>query len=632
MNNLSPRISGAIAPLVATGCILGALLQGCAYFNTYYNAKTAYANARRDHTKIIANRVDSTAQLPSAVMSSYDRAIEKSAKVMEVYPRSVDWHDDAVFLMGKAQFYKGELLPAIRRFKQLQREFPNSPFLPESYLFLGKAYLENENLTDAEETFQFILDRFPELNTKEEVTLLLAQVAIQREGKTQAIELLKKTLASVKTPDKKLDIISQIAGLYMDLRQYDQAISLLKSAPRKKEFPERMYRVDIALLKCYLHKHDFQKALSLANAMHETKRYIPYLAEIRFYKGKSLNELGQIEKAIETLMLLTHDNIEAEWQGKAWLELALIYQHKLGDFERALECYESAVGLLTSEDDREFARTRQDAIINALSLSDTAATLVRDTADSVDRISELRYKLGETYWLRLDEPDSALAQFATITADSAADSISVMKALFARAWIYKSMKKDTALADSLFALVTQRYPATEYAKSAQASLGEDVTIMTRRDSAYVAFRKAEKLYTHDNSALAASRAYLAIANTYPDLDIAPQSLYAAGWLCDNALDKNVTARKIYKKLCDEYPQSTYCIDEAQPRLTVVADTLNALKARKRANALGDAGEHSEGGREVSKQHEADAGKSGQANENKSRQTEAPDARHHYEQE
>jgi tetratricopeptide (TPR) repeat protein len=408
----------------------------------------------------------------------------------------------------------------------------------------------------------------------------MAQIAIEREGKMQAIRLLEKTLATVKRPEQKLDIILKIANLSIELRRYEEAIELLKSAPRKKEFSERLYLIDDALLRCYLKTGDYQRALSQARRMRATKRYVAHLDEISLSHAIALKELGRTAEAVEELEALTNEDVEARLRGKAWLELALLYQHAIGDLEQALECYGNAISLLGDEEERELARTRKAAIERLYALSDSVAAFTPDTADTIDRLSDMRYKIGETWWLRLDEPDSALDQFERIVSDSAADSAAVMKALFARAWIFQSMKKDSAAADSLFRLVARRYPATEFAKKSQAALGSEVTLMTRADSAAAAFSKAERLYVRDNNPLAASRAYLAVARTYKDLDIAARSLYAAGWLCDNVLDKNVTARKIYMKLCDEYPRSSYCQQEAQPRLTVVSDTLNALRARK----------------------------------------------------
>jgi len=575
----------------------------CAYLNTYYNAKTAYNQARREHVKLLRGNVSDTALvLPAQTANLYERAVSKSLKVLEVYPKSKEWHDDAIYLMGRAAYYKGEFATAIRRLRRLQREFPESPYIPESYLYLGKAYLENDNLAKAEETFAFILQKYPRLNANEEVTLLMAEVAIKREGKAQAIELLEKTLASVRTPEKKMEILLKIARLNIDLRQWKKAIAVLEGAPRKKKAWELMYQVDCALVVCYGEIEDYSKALALAGQMLKNRHNSLHYPEIQLQKGRILKKAGKVNEAIDLFEQITKTTSSAPGlQGEAWFELALIYQHIRGDFKKAKECYEKALSLASGERIRAMAQMRNAALIELAAFrelvdnesahgdtADTTADLLKTTAavDSTMPLYMMHYKMGELFWLRLEEPDSALRHFSAISADTAADDTVLAQAIFARAWISLHMKQDSTTADSLFNLIIETCPASIFAKQAQEELGLPVTIKTRADSAHQAYTAAEKLYFDDGDALRASRAFLQVAYMYPDLDIGARGMYAAAWLCDNILQKNVTARRIYKTLCDSFPQSELCLKEAKPRLKVVEDTLAAIKMRKTTGADG----------------------------------------------
>jgi tetratricopeptide (TPR) repeat protein len=573
--------------------LLAILWTGCAYLNTFYNARTAYKTARREHKKLLRLKPDSAETLPPRISDLYDRAIAKSLKVLDVYPKSKDWHDDAVYLMARASFYKNELSSAIRRFRRLQREYPESPFIPESYRYLGKAYLANDNLEKAEETFEFILDKYPQLNENEEITLLLAQVAIEREGKSQAIGLLEKTLESVKTPEKRMEILLQIAQLYIDLAQYEKAISVLKKAPRKKNFPERLYTIDFAMLICYGKSGQHEKALKLSAVMMKDRKYIAHYPDIRYQKALVLKSAGRIKEAVGVFEQITKATIAPAIQGLAWYELALIHQHEYGDLKKAKECYDKALSLTTDKEIKQIAQERSRAIgeldsyrmllneqIAEKDTADTADTAAAALVDTTDPRALTRYKMGEIFWLHLEEPDSALNHFAVIAADSNAGDTLQTQALYARAFISLHMKEDSTLADSLFELIIERCPATLFAKRSQEQLGIPVTVKTREDSAHIAMIKAENLYYDDGDALAASRAYLRVANSYPDLDAGAQSIYAAAWLCDEVLHKNVTARKLYQMLCDSFPKSDLCRNQAKPRLQLVEDTLAAIKLRK----------------------------------------------------
>jgi tetratricopeptide (TPR) repeat protein len=474
--------------------------------------------------------------------------------------------------------------------RRLQREFPESPFIPQSWLFLAMACLDENNLDKAEEALNLILEKYPQLNEKEEVTFLLARVAIERQGKAQAIELLEKTLRTVKTAEKKMEILIRMAVLYMDLKQWDKAVSVIEGAPRKRGMHELSYKADLITLVCLGEMKQYDKALQTASKMLKSRYYIIHYPDIQLRKGRVLVKSGKIDAARVVFEQITKSAGSSQpLQGEAWYELGLIYQHHKGDFTKAKECYDKAASLASEESIKKDAALRAEAISSIISArsslndelgeNDTTAdsTALKPAADTSFSPSILRYGIGENFWLRLEEPDSALNHFNIITSDTSAGDTIKRQALFAKAWIMLHMKQDSVSADSLFRYILGNYPATMYAKKAQAELGDSVTVMTREDSAMQAFTAAENLYFNDNDAVAASNAYLQVAKTYPELATGPKSIYAAAWMCDNVLNKNKTARLLYKMLCDSFPESELCAKEAKPRLQAVEDTLDAIK-------------------------------------------------------
>jgi tetratricopeptide (TPR) repeat protein len=559
----------------------------CAYYNTFYNAETSFKTARKAHQKFLLTTTDSTARLPGDVISGYERAIEKSQKVLEVYPKDVQWHDDAVYLMARASYYKGDYSAAVRRFRKLQMEFPESEHIPHSHLYLGKTYMADGSLHKAEKAFRLVLERYPALNRNEEVTLLLAELAIRREGKAQAVELLEKTLESVQADDKRMEIIIKISSLYIDLELYEKAISVLEKAPRKKEYHRFLYQIDYNLLVCYMETDRLDEALSLADEMLRKSAYVAYSDDVLLRKGIVLRRTGRIDESIEALESITSGTGDNAIKGEAWFHLGEIYQFDKDNYEKARECYAEAEKLARDEEIRALASQRADALVwlknygrDTLSrvLSQTEQT---DSTDTLPSPAVARYKIGEVYWLHLDEPDSALSHFRRIAEDSSASGEVSGKALFAAAWITRHLKKDTAGSDSLFGLIQERFPGTIYAKRSQVERDEPVTVLTRQDSAWLAFTTAERLYFEDKNATKAVNAYYSVGRHFADIpEVASKSLYAAAWLCDHVLRKDVTARKLYRTLCDSFPESDYCIQEAQPRLRFVEDTLRALSENK----------------------------------------------------
>jgi tetratricopeptide (TPR) repeat protein len=558
----------------------------CAYLNTFYNAQIAFNSAYKEHLKFLKTRPDTSTAVPDKVLSNYERAIQKSIKTIDIYPKSQKWHDDAVFLMGKASFYKNDFDDAIRRMRRLQREFPESPFVPESYLYLGKAYLGNQNLVKAEETFTLILEKYPWLNSNEEITLLLAQVAIGRQGKSLAVELLEKTLQSVKSIDKKMEICIQIARLYFDLKQYDKAIGTLRNAPRIKELPHLLYQIDFTLLLCYIEKRDLTGAMAVAEMMQKNKQYVKYSAEILLEQGIVFTMRKEYDKAITVFDRIVKDETGAKQaRGRAWYELGLIHQHIKCNFEKARECFQQALSLSTDPEILRVAGERVQAIGTIKTIREAAISSPPPNPDTLGVVVKSLFKQGELFWLSLDEPDSALVYFRRVAADTNADSTMSVKGLYAQGWILLHLKQDTVASDSIFNQIIKTQGASLYAQKSQKEMGLTVTILTRSDSAQQAFIQAEALYFDNNDALAASNAYLKVFREYRDFpDLAARSLYAAAWLCDHAMvKKKVSAQKLYTMVCDSFPESDFCVKEARPRVKIAHDSLIVFESRRPKN-------------------------------------------------
>jgi tetratricopeptide (TPR) repeat protein len=572
--------------------LLALFLSCSTYFNMFYNAETSFDEAQRIQAKVMRNFPDSIVVEPSAdARAKYDRAIEKASKVMEVYPKNRKWHDDAFFLLGKSYFYEKEMGKAIRWLRQLQEEFPQSPFIPESYVYLAKALIVDDNLAKAEETLKFALDRYPFLDKDQAISFLLIELAIRREGKSQAIATIERIGASVRSEEKRLDLQLRAAELYMDLRQYDRAIALLQKAPRSKKSPAREYRIDRDMVSCYAATDSLVKALDLLKRMLADNGYAPYKKQILFVKGTILVGRGDIDSAIavyeqivggakgDTLAIKADTSLVIN---KAFYALGQLYQKRKGNYKEA-ERYFRAVSERQVQDPsvNPLAVKRLNAIKGLQELR--AADTGRDTSGQ----HRLRlFKAGELFYYELDEPDSAYAQYMSIVNDTAVDSLVTPKAVYAAAYVSRSDFSDTVRSDSLYGRLIARFPWSDFVGRARDEMTVPPAIKTRKELAAEAFRNAEKEYLGGGEAKAAVQAFYNVYREYSDIEIAQKSLFVTAWLTDNELQKKKVAKSLYEKLCDRYPGSLYCTKEAQPRIKVVLDTLEALRQERKKSEQG----------------------------------------------
>jgi len=583
--------SGRFVPLVILIPLLTILLRCSTYFNMFYNAESAFNEGYALHEKALRNFPDSMVVTPPAdARAKYDRAIEKAAKVLEVFPKSKKWHDDAYFLLGKSYFYEKETGKALRWFRQLLEEFPQSPFVPESYAYIAEAHILEDNLAKAEETLVFALKQYPFLDKNQRISLLLVETAVRREGNARAVELIEKAIGSARSEEKRFDMLVRAAELYIDLRQYDKAAALLRSAPRRGNKPGQNYRVDRDLVSCLAAADSLEQALRLLAGMKAQRQYAPYRKEIIFTKGTLLARQGRTDEAIAAFREVTGgrtiDTAAARADtstisGRAWYELGLLYQKRKGDYREAEKYFSLAA-----------ERQRRDTAVTPLaekrlkamkSLRDHRAALAAGDT-TMGRYQRL-FTIGELFCYELDEPDSACRQFLALAGDSAAGPVYTPKALCAAAHLMRRDKNS----DSLYSLVIERFPGSDYVAAARREMNPAPEVATRREQAAAAFRSAEKLYLADDDAKAAVQAYYNVYRQYADLEIAEKSLFAAAWITDNDLLKKKVAKSLYQKICERYPKSVYCTGEAQPRLKTVVDTLEALrKARDARKPAGGA--------------------------------------------
>ena len=606
------------------------LIGQCAFFNVFYNAKAAFDTAYSSQCKLLKNNPDSLLNpLPADIQTNYDRALEKAAKVMEEYPTNKKWHDDAYFLMGKANYYKGDYDKSLRNLARLQEEFPSSPFIPESFLFTARNYVRLGSLDKAEQTLAMVLEKYPRLNDDQEVTLLLVEISLGRESKSSALDLMEKSIAKVKSPSRKIDLFVRTAGLAMSLKQYDKAIALLNACPRDKKYPDKLFLVDMTRVGCYEGKDSLRTALLLTNQMLGRKFYGAFIPYILLKKASILSKLNELDEAIAVYTSITEVYAPApapaptassappssapgqspvnykggqpdasassppaaaatatpaasgiasaagqSAAGTALFELGMIYQLKKGNFVKAKEYFARAVTAAQDTVIRVKATQRVRSIDSLF-----AYRISKDTADAskgMGRKNALDFKIGELFWLEMDLPDSACALFKRLAVYG--DTLRP-KALYSASYISRSGLKDTAVSDSLYRVLLKDYPSNVYTKKAQIDRGDKITVHTRADSANDAYQSAESLFCYINKPEEASAAFKTVYETYPNCETGIKALYASAWINDQVLKNNKTAYKLYHTLCDSFPKCDLCTTAVKPRLKTVSDTLAARKAR-----------------------------------------------------
>ncbi len=151
--------------------VCAGILSSCAYFNTFYNAETAYSEGYKAY---LQNRREGGRNFGQSEQFFRDAAT-KCRKVLNEYSSS-RYVDDAYLLLGKSNYYLRLYKDAIDALQTLLLEFPDSPFVTEAHLYLGKSFLETQQYRSARDEFEALLQEDIQAEIRAQAHMALAEL------------------------------------------------------------------------------------------------------------------------------------------------------------------------------------------------------------------------------------------------------------------------------------------------------------------------------------------------------------------------------------------------------------------------------------------------------------------------
>ena len=355
-----------------------------ARYNTYYNGHVAYLdgclaqeNGNKDnYTDIIPLYITGNKATVSIGKADFDRAVEKCQKTIKQHTitKRPEWNSNkrktekdriwlsqkeynpflykAWFLMGKAQFQKGEYLEAASTFAYMEQLYFSHPdIIAEARLLQAKCYAEMEWLYDADGLISDTRrDSFPKklewLRSSVE-----ADLQIRRGLYEEAIPNLQKAIKKEKRSKLKARMYFLLGQLYQQVGKPELAYkaygkTIAKNPPYELEFNARIRQTEV---------------LSTAQNRKKMIKRLNSMAK----NAKNKDFLDQIYYAIGNIYLAQNDTMHAVWsyrdgaekstrngveKGVVLLRLGQLYWD-MEEFVKAQECYSQVIGLLDKERD-----------------------------------------------------------------------------------------------------------------------------------------------------------------------------------------------------------------------------------------------------------------------------------------
>ncbi len=420
--------------------ILFIFFAGCAYFNTFYNAQVLF----REGIKLKEQGQAGTAKM------KFEKVIEKSALVISRWPKS-QWVDDALFLIGRSYYEKGDFKRAATAFEQLTLIYPKSKFVPQATLYQALALFKDGQVGSARLILEELKARYPRL--REAAEYYLALLAIERDEDERGINALLSFIQQYpRSPYVKSAIRYLIDG-YSQKGDYEKAEFWAKRYCSIEPDPRRRAELQLKIAQLLLRQNKFAEAVAVAQAVFG--KYSEIDEELNLVLGKAYIEMGKPTEALAAFQQVR----SASARGAEAAFLIGKFYEKSKDFVRAKAYYDTARN----------RRVECEYGIYAIKRLGLLEALIGDTLKKRTPAESL-FLFAEIHNLNLGEYDTALVLYQRVY-DSFPQTEWAPKALFAQAWIYHWIKKESLNSAEIMKKIIAEYPNSVYATESKKRLG-----------------------------------------------------------------------------------------------------------------------------------------------------------------
>jgi TonB family protein len=449
------------APAVAAAALLALVAStGCAYFNTLYNARQKYDEAQAQKRAADPDREE----ISKSEERLYTESFEKAAKVVKYYPDS-KYVDDALLLMGKASFEKGDYSTALRKFDEILTFFPGSKLRAEALVMKGRTLAATRDYEGAV-TALLAAEAIDRKELRDEVLYFLGVV---REGKDET-ETAESRYAQVVEKHDGSEWFAEAGLRAGDLARERgdpaAAVAFYERVRKGGETSDDRFRGGVKKGEALLEMGERERARETFEDVAKRTLNLDDRGHAMLLHARAGMGAGNDEAAVEELLEVIRSFERREAAADAQLEIAQ-WHDRNGRLEEALAVYEQVKDQGTGHPAWQKASERRTEIQRVLDLR--AAVTEEDDAER----NENRFLLAEQLLEKIGDVDGALREYASLAADADGTEWGA-RALFAEAWVQQHRRGDQAAADSLLFRLANHYAGTEVDAFARRKLGYPV--------------------------------------------------------------------------------------------------------------------------------------------------------------
>ena len=582
--------------------LFAALLDGCtccAYLNHMFNAERLYDEATELRTARLDSVPDETQSYASGEEAQkYEKIIEKGSRVLERFPKNKKRTAEAVFLIAESYRHKADWPKAITKYDEYERYFADNDSMRAVEYQRAYCLYRNQEFNISRFALEpVVADKnhpyyFQGLN-------LLSLLDEKSEAPEQAIAALEAVLADTSgTPYMKGKAHFRLAGLYYKMENWDKA-HLHYNAKEIENLNDRERQTaGEQSAECLVNKKEFLKAADEFKELYKVEAYEKQRANYLVRIGEMTLLAGRNADAFVIFNKVNSEYPKTVHAARSYFNMGDYEQTKVLDYELAMLYYDSSYIARSISEYGKMSRERRNALRRLVSMREKNDEILesKDSIPDMKSFFKNEFMIAELFLLKLSEADSAIARLTNVI-EKSDDTASVMRAAYARAFIYDEFLHDPDTAEEFYKEIIEKYPNTDYAKQAQANLGMRVTMKTREDEARDRYMAAESLWTAasempvskmdqvDSAYAHAFVAFDSVYKEYPQTQSGIQALYMKA-IYYQMLPNMDSAVVIYRELSSKYGQTPWgkrAVYVLNTRLTTTDDDIARLRKRTAQN-------------------------------------------------
>ncbi len=527
------------------------------------------------------------------VKTKVDSILIKGSKILANHPKS-SYVDGSIFLMAKSHFYKSEWMPSQIKCQELIDLAPNSDFSPATHLILAKNYFMQEKYEFGEVTLSRTVDiAWGQRNydVLSEAFRLQAELALYNDDIDEALKPYRRAVAQSDDGEMRARWQFEIAAILFRKNEFEAALNEFArvfdhSPDVMVEFEAILYQAAcLARLGRYdeaaEHFAELQRNANFeewmgwtwAEMMNMERQRLHDIADtIATYESNDQLERSTLERLPglrvalrekEEMLTGMERHADTAYIGNGAVA-AYYYQRGLdrflaGEYREARQHFAQAK-VVRSPVHRDAGRYFD--LLNSWEEKTSFALpimgRIKETGTGTDSLrSEVAQKLFEAGRVheQLGNRDSALKYFEYAADLCPKPNEERARYLFANARLieYTDYDKFEELYEEIFDL----YPLTDFGEVARVKLA--YTEAAVKDTVKERYVNGLTQIGSANYGMAV-RSFARLAEFNPGSELAPRSLYMAGWVWERHIKNNDSAFVQYKNLVDRYPDSEYARD------------------------------------------------------------------------